>query len=79
MWLFISLLFVSLHVYLFVCLFNKRAKIKKQSGAKNALTYHLMSQGLYNHATVSIVSGDSSDDVDSPACSPSNGENLTED
>lgn len=32
---------------------NKRAKIKKASGAKNSLALHLMAQGLYNHATVS--------------------------
>ncbi|KAK5877775.1 hypothetical protein CesoFtcFv8_025250 [Champsocephalus esox] len=31
---------------------NKRAKIKKASGAKNSLALHLMAQGLYNHATV---------------------------
>uniref|UniRef100_A0A4W4F5M9 Homeobox protein engrailed-like n=1 Tax=Electrophorus electricus TaxID=8005 RepID=A0A4W4F5M9_ELEEL len=30
---------------------NKRAKIKKASGTKNALALHLMAQGLYNHAT----------------------------
>ncbi|KAG2458336.1 homeobox protein engrailed-2b-like [Polypterus senegalus] len=30
---------------------NKRAKIKKASGNKNALALHLMAQGLYNHAT----------------------------
>ncbi|XP_046708394.1 homeobox protein engrailed-1-B-like isoform X2 [Silurus meridionalis] len=30
---------------------NKRAKIKKASGIKNALALHLMAQGLYNHAT----------------------------
>ncbi|XP_037613348.1 homeobox protein engrailed-2a [Sebastes umbrosus] len=32
---------------------NKRAKIKKATGAKNSLALHLMAQGLYNHATVS--------------------------
>ncbi|KAJ8010184.1 hypothetical protein DPEC_G00072350 [Dallia pectoralis] len=32
---------------------NKRAKIKKASGAKNTLALHLMAQGLYNHATTS--------------------------
>ncbi|XP_031705977.1 homeobox protein engrailed-2a [Anarrhichthys ocellatus] len=32
---------------------NKRAKIKKSTGAKNALALHLMAEGLYNHATVS--------------------------
>ncbi|XP_034416191.1 homeobox protein engrailed-2a [Cyclopterus lumpus] len=32
---------------------NKRAKIKKSTGAKNSLALHLMAQGLYNHATVS--------------------------
>ncbi|KAM8731136.1 homeobox protein engrailed-2a [Acanthopagrus latus] len=31
---------------------NKRAKIKKATGAKNSLALHLMAQGLYNHATV---------------------------
>lgn len=31
---------------------NKRAKIKKASGAKNSLALHLMAQGLYNHSTV---------------------------
>ncbi|XP_077480050.1 homeobox protein engrailed-2a [Stigmatopora argus] len=31
---------------------NKRAKIKKANGSKNALALHLMAQGLYNHATV---------------------------
>lgn len=31
---------------------NKRAKIKKATGAKNGLALHLMAQGLYNHATV---------------------------
>ncbi|XP_041659557.1 homeobox protein engrailed-1-B-like [Cheilinus undulatus] len=30
---------------------NKRAKIKKTSGNKNALALHLMAQGLYNHST----------------------------
>ncbi|XP_069001614.1 homeobox protein engrailed-2b-like [Embiotoca jacksoni] len=29
---------------------NKRAKIKKSAGNKNALALHLMAQGLYNHA-----------------------------
>ncbi|XP_029309830.1 homeobox protein engrailed-2b-like [Cottoperca gobio] len=29
---------------------NKRAKIKKATGNKNALALHLMAQGLYNHA-----------------------------
>ncbi|MGH0170332.1 UNVERIFIED_CONTAM: hypothetical protein FKN15_058771 [Acipenser sinensis] len=32
---------------------NKRAKIKKSTGNKNALALHLMAQGLYNHATSS--------------------------
>ncbi|XP_024248129.1 homeobox protein engrailed-2a [Oncorhynchus tshawytscha] len=32
---------------------NKRAKIKKATGAKNTLALHLMAQGLYNHATTS--------------------------
>ncbi|XP_038585435.1 homeobox protein engrailed-2a [Micropterus salmoides] len=32
---------------------NKRAKIKKATGAKNSLALHLMAQGLYNHATIS--------------------------
>ncbi|KAG8573403.1 hypothetical protein GDO81_012392 [Engystomops pustulosus] len=32
---------------------NKRAKIKKASGNKNALALHLMAQGLYNHSTTS--------------------------
>ncbi|CAG9863352.1 unnamed protein product [Phyllotreta striolata] len=31
---------------------NKRAKIKKSSGQKNALALQLMAQGLYNHSTV---------------------------
>ncbi|CAG2212796.1 EN [Mytilus edulis] len=31
---------------------NKRAKIKKSSGENNLLAMHLMSQGLYNHSTV---------------------------
>ncbi|XP_074042189.1 homeobox protein engrailed-2a [Leptinotarsa decemlineata] len=31
---------------------NKRAKIKKSSGQKNALAIQLMAQGLYNHSTV---------------------------
>ncbi|XP_060899923.1 homeobox protein engrailed-1-B-like [Labrus mixtus] len=30
---------------------NKRAKIKKTCGNKNALAQHLMEQGLYNHST----------------------------
>lgn len=30
---------------------NKRAKIKKANGGKNALAVHLMAQGLYNHST----------------------------
>ncbi|XP_073533799.1 homeobox protein engrailed-2 [Phyllobates terribilis] len=32
---------------------NKRAKIKKATGNKNALALHLMAQGLYNHSTTS--------------------------
>ncbi|KAG5879777.1 hypothetical protein JTB14_004118 [Gonioctena quinquepunctata] len=31
---------------------NKRAKIKKSTGQKNALALQLMAQGLYNHSTV---------------------------
>ncbi|KAJ8963778.1 hypothetical protein NQ317_013170 [Molorchus minor] len=31
---------------------NKRAKLKKSSGQKNALALQLMAQGLYNHSTV---------------------------
>lgn len=31
---------------------NKRAKIKKATGSKNNLAFHLMAQGLYNHSTV---------------------------
>jgi homeobox protein engrailed len=31
---------------------NKRAKIKKASGAKNPLALQLMAQGLYNHSTI---------------------------
>ncbi|NP_571120.2 homeobox protein engrailed-1a [Danio rerio] len=33
---------------------NKRAKIKKSSGFKNALAMQLMAQGLYNHSTTTI-------------------------
>nr|BAG68617.1 engrailed [Saccostrea kegaki] len=33
---------------------NKRAKIKKSTGAKNTLALNLMSQGLYNHSTVTL-------------------------
>lgn len=33
---------------------NKRAKIKKSNGENNVLAMHLMSQGLYNHATVTV-------------------------
>ena len=33
---------------------NKRAKIKKSTGENNILAMHLMSQGLYNHATVTV-------------------------
>lgn len=44
---------------------NKRAKIKKQAGTRNALAYHLLAQGLYNHATVPVISGSpSTDDED---------------
>ena len=31
---------------------NKRAKIKKSSGVKNALALQLMAQGLYNHGSL---------------------------
>ncbi|KAG5678275.1 hypothetical protein PVAND_007964 [Polypedilum vanderplanki] len=34
---------------------NKRAKIKKTSGVKNALAIQLMAQGLYNHTTVPLT------------------------
>lgn len=34
---------------------NKRAKIKKTSGTKNALALQLMAQGLYNHTTVPLT------------------------
>jgi homeobox protein engrailed len=33
---------------------NKRAKIKKCTGAKNTLALKLMSQGLYNHSTITV-------------------------
>ncbi|XP_022294249.2 homeobox protein engrailed-1-B [Crassostrea virginica] len=33
---------------------NKRAKIKKSTGGKNTLALKLMSQGLYNHSTVTV-------------------------
>ncbi|KAM9328318.1 homeobox protein engrailed-1b [Pholidichthys leucotaenia] len=33
---------------------NKRAKIKKASGYKNALALQLMAQGLYNHSTTTV-------------------------
>ncbi|XP_067300974.1 homeobox protein engrailed-1a [Pseudorasbora parva] len=33
---------------------NKRAKIKKSSGAKNGLAMQLMAQGLYNHSTTTV-------------------------
>ncbi|GAA6080882.1 homeobox protein engrailed-2b, partial [Tachysurus ichikawai] len=39
---------------------NKRAKIKKATGAKNTLALHLMAQGLYNHSTTS-TNNDKSD------------------
>ena len=35
---------------------NKRAKIKKSSGVKNALALQLMAQGLYNHGSASSSS-----------------------
>ncbi|KAL6097741.1 homeobox protein engrailed-2a [Pungitius pungitius] len=41
---------------------NKRAKIKKSTGAKNSLALHLMAQGLYNHATVSSQDAKSDSD-----------------
>ena len=34
---------------------NKRAKIKKASGARNPLALQLMAQGLYNHSTVPLT------------------------
>lgn len=37
---------------------NKRAKIKKSSGQKNALAIQLMAQGLYNHSTVACDEDD---------------------
>ena len=37
---------------------NKRAKMKKSSGQRNALALHLMAQGLYNHATVNVNDDD---------------------
>lgn len=33
---------------------NKRAKIKKSTGGNNTLALKLMSQGLYNHSTVTV-------------------------
>ncbi|CAG0920838.1 unnamed protein product [Notodromas monacha] len=33
---------------------NKRAKLKKASGQRNALAMKLMAEGLYNHATIPI-------------------------
>ncbi|XP_061092784.1 homeobox protein engrailed-1-B-like [Conger conger] len=33
---------------------NKRAKIKKANGMKNALAMQLMAQGLYNHSTTTV-------------------------
>ncbi|KAG5851750.1 homeobox protein engrailed-1-B-like [Anguilla anguilla] len=33
---------------------NKRAKIKKANGIKNALALQLMAQGLYNHSTTTV-------------------------
>ncbi|KAL4635286.1 homeobox protein engrailed-2b-like [Arapaima gigas] len=41
---------------------NKRAKIKKASGAKNTLALHLMAQGLYNHSTVTTKEDKSDSD-----------------
>ncbi|XP_049455417.1 homeobox protein engrailed-2b-like [Epinephelus fuscoguttatus] len=38
---------------------NKRAKIKKATGNKNALALHLMAQGLYNHAASKDAKSDS--------------------
>ncbi|XP_078120909.1 homeobox protein engrailed-2b-like [Sander vitreus] len=38
---------------------NKRAKIKKATGNKNALALHLMAQGLYNHAGSKDAKSDS--------------------
>ncbi|KAF3698822.1 Homeobox protein engrailed-2b [Channa argus] len=38
---------------------NKRAKMKKTSGNKNALALHLMAQGLYNHSTPKDSKSDS--------------------
>ena len=35
---------------------NKRAKMKKSSGVRNALALKLMAQGLYNHSSTSAVS-----------------------
>ena len=33
---------------------NKRAKLKKSTGARGGLAMQLMAQGLYNHSTVPI-------------------------
>ncbi|KAK3513345.1 hypothetical protein QTP70_012360 [Hemibagrus guttatus] len=41
---------------------NKRAKIKKATGAKNTLALHLMAQGLYNHSTNSTKDDKSDSD-----------------
>ncbi|KAK3090871.1 hypothetical protein FSP39_015372 [Pinctada imbricata] len=42
---------------------NKRAKIKKASGNKNALALTLMAHGLYNHSTVSLHSDEDDERV----------------
>jgi homeobox protein engrailed len=44
---------------------NKRAKIKKASGAKNPLALQLMAQGLYNHSTVPMSDEESEESVNS--------------
>ncbi|XP_018613405.1 homeobox protein engrailed-2b [Scleropages formosus] len=43
---------------------NKRAKIKKASGGKNALALHLMAQGLYNHSTAEREDKEDKEDSD---------------
>ncbi|CAG0907742.1 unnamed protein product, partial [Darwinula stevensoni] len=42
---------------------NKRAKLKKSTGARGTLALQLMAQGLYNHSTIPV---EEDEDVEDP-------------